>query len=144
MIAAVQHVAALIGKWGCYFLCILRLAEKLLGRELDVFHCYLLALTCALIRETCFVDRPGELLGMIAGGSWRVLKAGDGLDSAGLPYDLPLTYELRPGELEVERWAVPGAEEGHFILPDGWDPYGASATVAHGKLVSRRIFRKTS
>lgn len=142
MTAGIQRVAALIGKAGCYFLCILRLAEKQLDRSLDVFHCYLLALTCGLMKENCYVEQPGKLLGMVSGGDWRVLKAGDGLDSAGRPYDLPLSYELQPGELEIERWEVPGAEEGHFILPDGWDPYGQSATVAHGKRVSRRIFRR--
>lgn len=141
MIAAVQRVAALIGKAGCYFLCISHLAEKLIGAELEVFHVYMLARTCAHMRENCFVDLPGGLLGMLAGGKWQVLKAGDGLDSAGRPYDLPLAYALQPGELDVQRWEIPGETEGHFICADGWDPYGQSVTAAHGKLVSRRIFR---
>jgi hypothetical protein len=141
MIDAIQKVSALIGRAGCYFLCILRLAEKLLADQLDVFNCYMLAIACACMKENCFVERPGELLGMIAGGKWQVLKAGDGLDSAGRPYNLPLAYVLQVGEMDIQRWEIPGETEGHFIVSDGWDPYGSSMTVAHGKLVSRRIFR---
>jgi hypothetical protein len=144
VIAAVQCVAALIGRWGCYFLCILRLAEKLLGKMLDPFHLYVLAVQSHYMRENCFLDFPGGLLGALAGGRWRVLKAGDGLDSAGNAYDLPLAYVLQPGELEIDRYEVPGETEGHFIDVDGWDPYGDSRTVRDGRLVSRRIFRRTS
>lgn len=142
MIAAVQNVAYFIGKWGCYFLCILRLAEKAMVKLLDPFYYYILAVHNRYMRDTCFVDKPGELLASIVGGEWVVLKAGNGLDSAGRPYDLPLAYVLQPGEFEVDRWEKSGDPEGHFILPDGWDPYGKSQTVANGKLVSRRIFRK--
>lgn len=142
MIAAVQCVAAFIGKWGCYFLCILRLAEKYLGKLLDPFHFYILAVHGRYMRENCYLDDPAGFLSSLVGGRWIVLKAGDGADSAGRPYDLPLVYELKPGELAIERWQVPGEDEGHFILPDGWDPYGASRTVRDGGLVSKRIFRK--
>ena len=147
MIAAVQCVAAFIGKWGCYFLCILRLAEKALGKFLDPFHFYILAVHGRFMRENCFLDDPAGFLSSLVGGRWIVLKAGDGADSAGRLYDLPLSYVPQPGEFEIDRYEVPGETEGHFIVGDGvtvdWDPYGKSRTVKDGKLISKRIFRRT-
>jgi hypothetical protein len=148
MIAAVQRVAAFIGKWGCYFLCILRLAEKILGKLLDPFHFYILAMQGRYMRANCFLDDPAGFLGTLLGGRWRVLKAGDGLDSAGNKYDLPLAYKPAEGELEIDRYEVKGETEGHFVVGDGvtaeWDPYGESQTVKNGILISKRIFRKSA
>jgi hypothetical protein len=149
VIAAVQRVAALIGKWGCYFLCILHLAEKMLGKFLDPFHFYILAVQARYMREVCFLDDPAGLFSSLVGGRWRVLKAGDGLDSAGNAYDLPLAYVLQPGELEIDRYEIKGeADSSHFVVGDGvtveWDPYGESRTVRLGHLVSKRIFRRTA
>jgi hypothetical protein len=149
VIAAIQRVAAMIGEWGCYFLCILRIAEKFLNSILDPFHFYLLARASGFMRENCYLDRPAGLLGALIGGAWIVLKAGDGLDSAGKPYDLPLAYVLQPGELEIDRYEIAGeADSSHFVVGDGvtveWDPYGDSRTVRLGHLVSKRIFRRVS
>jgi hypothetical protein len=144
VIAAVQRVAAMIGEWGCYFLCILRIAEKIIGQLLDPFHFYLLARAGRYMRENCFLDFPAGLLSAIVGGSWRVLKAGDGLDSAGNAYDLPLSYVLQSGEFEIDRLEIEGEKDSsHFVLPD-FDPYGDSRTRMLGRKVSMRIFRRTA
>jgi hypothetical protein len=142
MIEAVQKVCSLIGKWGCYFLCILHEAEKILCQQLDPFHFYLLAVRGAVMMDTCFVTNAGDFMGMLVGGRWRALKAGDGLDSAGRPYDLPLAYQQKPGEVVIDRWEIAGETDGHFVGSDGWDPYGNSQTVRNGRIVSKRVFRK--
>lgn len=144
MIVAVQKVCKQIGLTGCYFLCILRIAEKILDEFLDPFHFYLLARQGRFMKETCFMDIPAGLLGAIVGGEWIVLKAGDGLDSAGNAYDLPLAYELQPGEFEIDRLEIEGEKDSsHFVLSD-FDPYGDSRTRRLGHKVSMRIFRRTA
>lgn len=152
MIAAVQCVAAFIGEAGCYFLCLLRLAEKFLGKFLDPFHFYILAVQGRYMRANCFLDQPADFLSILIGGHWRMLKAGDGKDSAGNAYDLPLSYKLAADELEIDRYERAEVAAGkttliaHFVVSDGvtveWDPYGTSRTVRDGKLVSKRIFRR--
>lgn len=149
MIAAPQRVAAVIGKWGCYFLSILRKAEEVLGRELDPMVEFSNAVNENFLRASdCFVLKPAELLASFIGGTWTVLKAGDGVDSAGNPYDLPLSYKANSREVEILRYEIPGTE-GHFVLGDGvggiaWDSFGKSITASAGRLVSRRIFRRTA
>ena len=148
MIASPQRVMASIGKAGCYVLCILRHAEKLRDCDFSPLAEYGSARMLGFLREDCYVWSAGKLLGHLAGGSWIVLKAGDGLDSAGKLYDLPLAYVPAEGELEIDRYGIDGEEEGHFVVGDGvtvdWDPYGDSRTVRLGHLVSKRIFRRTA
>jgi hypothetical protein len=147
MIAAPQHVAAVIGKWGCYLLSILRKAEEVLGRNLDPMVEFGNAVTEGFVRASdSFVLDPAKLLGSFIGGTWIMFKAGDGLDSAGKPYDLPLSYKIDSREVEILRYEIPGTE-GHFVLGDGtggiaWDSFGKSITASKGKLVSKRIFRR--
>ena len=149
MIASPQRVMAAIGKAGCYVLCIIRHAEKLRDCDFSPLAEYGSARMLGFMREDCYVWSAGKLLGHLAGGAWIVLKAGDGLDSAGKPYDLPLAYVLQPGELEIDRYEIAGdADSSHFVVGDGvtveWDPYGDSRTVRLGHLVSKRIFRRTA
>jgi len=147
MINAPQHYAVILGKWGCYFLSILRKAEEALGRQLDPMVEYVNATGAGYVREAdSFVLDPARLLASFLGGEWRVLKAGDGADSAGKPYDLPLAYVCDSREVEILRFEIPETE-GHFVLGDGlgaiaWDSFGKSITATRGKLVSKRIFRR--
>ena len=147
MIPAPQHVAGIIGKWGCYFLSILRKAEEVLGRDLDPMGEFSNSVTEGFLRSAdSFVLDPARLLASFIGGTWTVLKAGVGADSAGRPYDLPLAYKCDSREVEILRYEIAGTE-GHFVLGDGvggiaWDSFGKSITASKGKLVSKRIFRR--
>lgn len=149
MIIAPQHVAIIIGKWGCYFLSILRKAEEVLGRNLDPMVEFSNAVNKGFLRATdSFVLDPAKLFASFTGGTWTVLKAGDGMDSAGKPYDLPLSYVLDSREVEILRYEITGTE-GHFVLGNGtggidWDSFGQSITARDGKLISKRIFRRTA
>ena len=142
MTDAPQRAASALGKGGCYVLCILKLAERLTGRLLDPLLEFVDAITRGRVDGTAFVWQAGALLSDFTGGTWEVLKAGDGVDSAGRAYDLPLSYVAQAGELEIDRYEVEGAP-GHFVLTD-WDPWGESRAVREGRLVSKRIFRRVS
>jgi len=144
MIAAPQRACAALGKGGCYVLCIFRWVEKLLAIEINPLNEFVRAVERARVAADAYVNMADILMGDFTGGSWVVLKAGDGADSAGRPYDLPLSYQCKFGELEIDRYEVEGETEGHFVLPDGWDPYGESRAVRDGRLVSKRIFRRVA
>lgn len=142
MTEAPQRAAAALGKGGCYVFCILKWAERLTGRVLDPLLEFVDAITRGRVDSAAFVWQAGALLADFTGGAWAVLKAGDGVDSMGRAYDLPLSYECKPGELEIDRYEAEDLP-GHFVLTD-WDPYGDSQAVREGLLVSKRIFRRVS
>jgi hypothetical protein len=142
MIFAPQRAAAALGKGGCYVLCIFRWVEKLMAIEINPLNEFVRAVERERVAPDAYVNMADILMADFTGGTWEVLKAGDGKDSRGRPYDLPLSYQCKPGELEIDRYEVEGETDGHFIHPDGWDPYGESRAVREGRLVSKRIFRR--
>ncbi len=138
MIRQPQRAAASIGESGCYFLSILYLAEATTRRAVDALHVYQLAVTAGLIDGDCFVKDAGGIMTLLCDEKWECVKAGPG-------HPLPLDYSLKAGELEILRFELGGLA--HFVVGRGrgtvaFDPYGASRTVAEGKMVSRRILRK--
>lgn len=125
-----------IGKEGCYFLSIIAAIEETLTIHMDIYQVYLDALAAKYIEENCFVNSPEKIVTIYLGGNWTVAK-----ESA--------DYKTQLNEIEILRYE---RKEGmttfaHFVLGDKmgnvyYDPYGASATVRLGKLVSKRIFRR--
>jgi hypothetical protein len=138
MVSQPQRVAASIGESGCYFLSILYFAEALTRQAVDALVAYQSALDAGYIDSECFVKDPAKLMQMLTGSRWMVRKAGPG-------HELPLDYALKAGELEILRYERRG--NAHFVVGSGrgtvaFDPYGVSATVMSGQMVSRRIFTK--
>jgi len=125
-----------IGKEGCYFLSLLAAIEHELTIHLDIYQVYLESLAAKYIEENCFVNSPEKIITVYLGGNWAVSKE-------------DANYKTQPGQIEILRYE---RKEGmttwaHFVLGDGagqvaYDPYGASATVRLGKLVSKRILRR--
>lgn len=144
MTFGIQKLAKALGETGCYFFSILRLAEM----EQALFHDPLYEAEIALSEGTmgadCFVKDAGRLLSSTTRQRWMCLKAGPG-------HDLPIDYALKPGEREILRFELFVAPDSpplaHFVVGNGrnqveWDPWPESRTVASGRLVSRRIFRR--
>ena len=136
MTAPRQLVMERIGKDGCYFLSIVRLAEVLTETTIDAVQLYAQALHAGWMMADCFVMRPDLILGHLTGKRWSIRK------------ELP-TYRARESELIVQRWE---RKEGmrtwaHFVVGDNagqvvYDPYGDSLTVRLGSLASLRVFRE--
>jgi len=144
----VQGLCAALGADGCYELALYGICEKRGSRPVDVVRAHESALAAGLVEKDCFVKSAAGLLRAVLGTSFVVLKAGDGLDSAGNAYDLPLDYVCAPDESEILRFErVEGRSTiGHFVIGDGRggvdeDPYEGSKTVRLGRLVSKRIIR---
>lgn len=155
----IQRRAAAIGKTGCYYLSILSLAEQLGAGKLDPLDLFDVFLSRGWVGQDAFMNDPAAILGFLTKQSWKIRKAGDGKDSAGKPYDIPLAYTLVAGEYEILRFERPllpnerpSADTAHFVRGKGsgtldksrilWDPWIDSRAVSAGRLVSRRIFTR--
>lgn len=130
----IQDDAAAIGAYGCYFLCLL----KLVGRHGDALGLYYNAQKAGAIDGECWVANPGIILALAAGGAWDVHHAAK-------------DYQPERGEQEILRYErkTSAGVMGHFVVGDGtgkvqWDPKGESQTVKLGRLVSKRIVRRTA
>ena len=129
------------GDAACYSLCIIKIAERELGGEIQPLD----ALTDGINRgfvyynwedkndnDNFFNNVPNEFLSLMAGGTWTVTKE-------------RADYRAKPGEHVVERWerTTPKGSTNHFKLPD-WDSLVDSQTVKFGRIVSTRVFRKVA
>ena len=126
-----QKVFEIIGGFGCYFLCILKLCEERIGVDLDVEKAYQLAVRQGWMDTDCYMRYPEKLLSHYRGGKWKPARK----ESVG--------YVPKPGELCVQRYELAKTMEtkSHFVLAE-WDPYGDSETRLKGELVSWRIFEE--
>lgn len=153
MIAVIQSQALAMGRWGCYEFSIMKAAEVETAHEMvDALSIHARAFVLGFIQADCTVRDAGAYMASLCGGHWVCLKAGDGRDSAGNRYDLPLDYQLKGGEHDIHRYELeleegPGKKvsDGHFFYAGPgplFDSCGQSNTRTDGHLVSRRILRK--
>lgn len=134
-----QVIMEQIGKYGCYFLSLIRAAEKLISRSIDAVAVYEDVTKRGWMGPDCFMHRPAEVLAYLVGGSWNAQHQSR-------------LYKPKPGEITILRYERkdPSASWTHFVLAgeDGqtveYDPYGDSRTVREGELVSKRIFTRLS
>jgi hypothetical protein len=144
MTKAPQAACIQLGETGCYFLSIIYHAESILGSQLEPLAVFAKAIMVGTVGADAYVKDAGTLMTNLTGKRWTCLKAGPG-------HELPFDYEIKKGELEILRFEKqnpdPKKEPAHFVVGDGtgkvlFDPMGYSITVASGKMVSRRIFRR--
>lgn len=128
-----QAKALQTGRFGCYFLCWLKLAEQdsLLA---DLLYWYdelesrgLMGADPTAPAERCFILNASGTASAVFNGDWTVSKE-------------DLNYWVKPGEREIWRIEAPG-HKGHFVLPN-WDPLGLGWEKRVDLLVSKRIARR--
>jgi hypothetical protein len=71
-----QTIAKRIGETGCYFLCIMYLADKITDSHFDIIEAYKKYISMNYLGEDCFVMNPGEILSDLTGRNMRFDKAG--------------------------------------------------------------------
>jgi hypothetical protein len=133
MITAVQVAHYIIGKWGCYLLCLEDIAKEV-GCHGNVVDTFLKLNLLGIIRDDCYLNDPAAVLSQLTGMGWSVRKEG-------------ADYQKTSDEFEVQRWEweedkVTGKVFNSHFVRLGFDPYGESFTVKNGKMVSKRIFRR--
>ena len=124
----IQRHFELLGKGGCYFFCLWKLARDLTGVYQDPYRLYWEAVRSGFLTEDCWVQNPPGVLALATGQTnWKVRHEGP-------------AYQVKEGEYEVLRYGLKTAvgEAAHFVLP-AWDPYGESVTRTKGILVSKRV-----
>jgi len=135
MKSGIQTFLAEAGESACYALCLIEIAERVMGSKVYPMAALEDAIERGLIHyggagddENFFVIRPDVFLSRMTGRPWAIAKAAP-------------DYAPRSGEWVVDRWErkQTGMVTGHFRLPD-WDSLEDSQTVKHGKIVSRRVF----
>ena len=153
MIEEIQNLYLSLGKWGCYELSIMYVAElENMTSMADPLRQHTINLHLGFVDSLCVVQNAGGMMESLCGGKWICLKAGNGTDSVGRAFDLPLDYTIGTHEHDIHRYIrtvenEPGhkVEIGHFFYAGPgklFDSCGNSLTRKSGKLVSRRILRK--
>ena len=127
-----QKVMKILGECGCYFLSLVQVAERLTGKRIDAVEAYLDALIKKRTDGEATMLDPAAVLSAMAGGIWTVRK------------ETP-DYVPRDGETEV--LVFQSGAYTHFVLGNGaggvlYDPLGNSNTVAHGRIIGKRIFAR--
>lgn len=121
------------GNNGCYCFSIIKLAERILKKDIDVHTALQAGIDKKYIRvnkknyaqsDNFYVLEPAKFLTYLSGWKCGVKKA-------------PADYKPKNGELIVEHWKRAGY--GHFRLSD-WDSLENSQTVKYGKISSLRVF----
>lgn len=123
-----------IGRNGCYFLCLLKIAELTLGKPLSVIDAYEKFLEKGYIKRNCFVLQPKNILSDLCNKyvayQWKEPN-----------------YRPLPGEFIVKRYAmkIEKGELTHFVLFDENDteifnPAMESPAYRGGKVADLRVF----
>lgn len=144
MIRFIESFYLSIGKYSCYFDCLVRIAEmelKKRGLEVQYDHNTVVQL-CALHKkdgkqyitfnwddysdtDNFNVNYAAEILNLLTGLKWGYMRK----DSA--------DYKPKPNEYDIRRWNNNGQH--HFNMDD-YDPLQKSLTVKNGKIDGHRVF----
>ena len=133
-----QSFAKAIGEWGCYALCIINIAEQILGYKINPVTAMEEAIEKGYISwnennyldpKNFDVDRPDLFLSMLTGLKFTVRKESN------------ILYKPQEGEYIVEKWERNGY--GHFARTrDGYNSLQDSKCVKLGTLASLRVFKE--
>lgn len=129
-----QKDCAALGEEGCYFLSLLWIAERELGRDLDALAVFDEAKRRGWAGEDCYMANPAQMMTELLGKPCTVRKSWD--------FSEPLKANER--EVRCFKRDLTGVTYYHFVAVDGdgsvaYDPLEDSNTVKHGKPQSRRI-----
>lgn len=137
----IQSFYESLGKYGCYFLLIIKLAEKITKKKINIIQTVIEAQKKGWLYynfdnhkddNNFFVKNPAKLLSYLTNKNYVVWKA-------------TADYTPAHNEYEVLFYATNQSNAdkgiGHFTLPD-YDTIQNSNTVKFGKVFSKRIFKE--
>jgi len=144
MIPAVQRWFTELGEAGCYAICLILTAGRMLGKELDIFTEFVKLVHLKLVYlNTSDFDDPKNCEVQDTPLVMKVLLDG----GVNFTYRKDLgNYIPKKDEFCVEKWFRSFTSKGteykytHFVLPD-YDPLGNSKTKELGTCVEKRVFK---
>lgn len=129
-----QKECKVLGEEGCYFLSLLWVAERELGKDLDALAVFDEAKRRGWVGDDCFVKDPAALVGHLLGKKCALRKSWS------------FAEKLADNERDIWCWRrdATGVTYWHFVAMDAagnvaYDPLENSNTVRLGKPESRRI-----
>ena len=124
-----QKAYDMIGTYGCYLLCLLRLAKKE-DRATEYYKKYLAS---GYIDEECTILNPCAILDDLVKRKYTVQKIKGDVDKS--------YYDDKHKYIIVQYWFNPDTGLHHFKLPY-WDSFGKSVTCSNPKsyIESVRLF----
>lgn len=125
-----QRIAEIIGKDGCYYFCLLRLAKHVTGITFNPIEEYKELTAKGYMGKDCFISYPEQAMKHLTKREWEVRKEDK-------------NYIAKDKEFEILRFVY---EYGHFVMGDGkgnavYDPLGNSNSVSFGRIESKRIYK---
>lgn len=118
----IQRELETIGKYGCYFLSLLKIGGD--GYIKNFYEYYKVFNNLGWMDADCTILNPSKILNLLLGKNVEVVKS-ETLDEN--------------ADFIVEYWFNPRTGFHHFKLPD-WDPLGESVTCKEGYIESYRLF----
>jgi hypothetical protein len=121
----IQNILEQAGKYGCYFLCLVHIAESL-GRQVDAVSAIYALQKLGHLGNDFTVNNAGRILTFLTGQNWTHRK-----DAA--------AYEAKSGEIVIDEWYNERTGHNHFACRDCFDPLSDSVTVREGSVRSTRV-----
>lgn len=128
-----QKMSKALGEEGCYFLCLIFIAEQVLGKDIDALWLFDEAQRKGWAEADCYMTNPAAMMTSLLGKICTIRKSTD--------FSEPLMWN----EWEIRNYKreATGATYYHFVVMKGdavlYDPLEESVTVAEGSPSSRRI-----
>ena len=132
----IQSFCESLGKNGCYFFCLVSIAEEVTGQKYNELKEAERCIKKGYMKynydnprdeDNFYIMNPAKILEHLTGETWLVRKESS-------------DYELKPKDYAVEFWSINGVS-GHFArMYKGFNSLYYSNNVRNGKIKSYRIF----
>lgn len=132
MIERAQDKLLMLGKYGCYLMSLLSVAEEETGKEMysDILWIYEYSLAMGWIEEDCYVLKADEILEYLTGKKWQVRWE-------------PRDYVRLDKEYIIENWRY--ERSNHFCRTSvDYNSVKYSRCVSLGKIDNVRVCKKLS
>lgn len=138
-----QYVCMKIGRYGCYLLSIVYIAEQITGNKFDVLEVYTKAVKEKWSDSDCYLNNPDKILEYLLHRSFNHIGK-----EVSVRHEV-VGYQPKSNEYEITRYELneTGVTFSHFVVTRNgelvYDPFGNSRTRKLGKPVSKRILTVT-